>query len=95
MFTDEQFKEFIKILDTREMLIRIDENTKNNQKMFQEHLIQDAGDFALINSSVGKVHDRLDKHSTFQNQVMGAIAVATFIIPIIISFILRGTNGIR
>ena len=54
-FTEDQFTKLW------ELVIRIDENTKNNAKYMDEHTRDDIAQFALSNKSVDAVHTRLDK----------------------------------
>ena len=86
---DNQFKELLEVLSMRDMLIRIDENTKNARKDFEEHKMEDARNFAILEKSVEKVHGRLDINSAFQNKALGAIALATIVIPIVVAIIFR------
>lgn len=90
-----------------DMLIRIDENTKNFRTEFGEHRTSDATEFSSLKQSNIKVHERLDKlkedmkgdflkqseetrnSSGFQNKVMGAICLITFIIPLIVAWYLK------
>lgn len=96
--TDEQFTKFIESTNETkkwlELLIRIDENTKNHSKQLSDHAIDDIGKFALAKQSSDKLHERLDKYKEdvdksfgFQNKVMGGIAVLVFIVPIMIAWI--------
>lgn len=57
-FTEDQFQRLL------EMVIRIDENTKNNAKFMDDHTRDDIAQFALSNKAVEAVHSRLDKIKT-------------------------------
>ena len=84
----EQFKRLMESVslgkEQWELLIRIDENTKNMKREFSEHLQSDAAEIALVKGSLSKVHVRIDNVSTevrdFRNKVVGAIALATVLI---------------
>lgn len=97
-FTDKQFEEFLKAMDTREMLVRIDENTKNFHqhlnKRLDDHIAQDYTDHGTVGKSVTKAHERIDeareeldeklsKSLAFQNKLLGAILLLVFLVPIL------------
>lgn len=94
--SEEQFKKLTEILDMRELIIRIDENTKNSQASFLDHAAKDVAEFALVKRSAEKLHERMDvfkedvrddmaKATGFQNRLIGAFGLATVGIPIIIA----------
>lgn len=65
MLSDEQFiKLFEGMMDNKkfwELLIRIDENTKNHAKELASHAADDIAKFALSKASMDALHTRLDK----------------------------------
>lgn len=87
-FTDKQFDEFIKAMDTREMLVRIDENTKNFHanitKRLDDHIAGDYVEHGTQKQNVAKAHDRVDKIETEQTKIKGIVigvgAVATVLL---------------
>jgi len=95
-FTDDQFKDFMKIMDHRDLLIRIDENTKNYQKAMIEkmdaHIEQDLIQFVQLNKSQEAAHRRLDKNDNRYYMIIGAaVFVNVFFIfisnwPKVVSF---------
>lgn len=79
--TDEQFKQFMDgIQQTQkfwELLIRIDENTKNYHKAHDAHIQDDAAQFGIFRQSLEKVHLRVDevkKEVSSTNIKMGVIS---------------------
>ena len=64
-FTDEQFVKLIDSIGENkkqwELLIRIDENTKNHSKELNAHAADDIAKFALSKQSTDALHMRLDK----------------------------------
>lgn len=80
---DEQFERLMKNLDMRDMLIRIDENTKNMGKNFDEHKKDDASASALVGQSLAKVHVRIDgvgiEMASIKNRIIGGFFVATLL----------------
>lgn len=54
-FSDEQFNKLW------ELVIRIDENTKNQSKIIDNHMKEDISNMAISNKSVEAVHGRLDR----------------------------------
>ena len=59
-----QFKEFMEALLQAnrhwELLIRIDENTKNLRDAMNKHVSEDSAEFAVTKQSLTKVHERID-----------------------------------
>lgn len=80
---NEQFERLMKNLDMRDMLIRIDENTKNMSKNFDDHKKDDAAASALVGQSLAKVHVRIDSVGTemasIKNRIIGGFFVATLL----------------
>ncbi len=72
-FTDDQFKQFLSgVMDNqsqRDMLIRIDENTKGFRKEFEGHLLTDASSFAKLEQSASKLHERIDEREKFDQSL--------------------------
>lgn len=102
MFTDEQFNEFMQSNTSRErdreLLIRIDENTKRMREDFLEHLKADSAEFALSRQSLSKVHERIDttnrEVASLKNRAIGiGIAVTAFVT--IVQFSLSVYNGAK
>lgn len=65
MLSEDQFmKLFEGVMDNKrswELLIRIDENTKNHTKELATHTADDVGKFALAKASMDALHARMDK----------------------------------
>lgn len=94
-FTDEQFKKFMEVLDMREMLIRIDENTKNFHLLFNDHKAVDASEFAIQRQSIAKAHERVDVVSDQVKQFKwmlagGCILISTVVFVANFYFSIRG-----
>lgn len=72
-FTDEQFNRFMDALigsqEQRDLLIRIDENTKNFRKEFEGHLLSDAANFSKLEQSTTKLHERIDEREKFDQKL--------------------------
>lgn len=99
-FSDDQFQKLW------ELVIRIDENTKNQSKEIATHLADDTYRFNLIKQTTDAIDMRIDKLKmdvlddrasvknifdkavAFQNKLMGAIAVCTFTVPIVVGIVL-------
>lgn len=81
--SDEQFGNLLKTLESRDLIIRIDENTKNMRVNFDEHKKEDAANNALMTQSLGKMHNRIDSVGTeiasIKNRVIGGFFVATLL----------------
>ena len=91
--SDEQFKRLLETIALRDMIIRIDENTKNSHDNFQKHEADDAAFQLLVTKTVDKVHTRLDtakieidNYYRVQNRLMGGIAALVFIVPIAVAY---------
>lgn len=72
--TDGQFKQFLDGVTQNqkhwEMLIRIDENTKNMNSSIQKHFIDDVSEFSIHKASLSKVHERIDVFKeSFQKEI--------------------------
>lgn len=59
----------------RELLIRIDENTRAFRDAFHKHLEEDAARFGDTNKKIDAVHERLDGFDSLKNKLWGAVAV--------------------
>lgn len=83
-FTDSQFEKFLQALDTRELLIRIDENTKNFHENFKKHEIDNSEDFGIQKQAINKSHERIDifegQMSKFKGMVIGVTSLATILL---------------
>lgn len=83
MLSDEQFGALMKSLELRDMIVRIDENTKNMRANFDDHKKEDAAATALMTSSVTKLHTRIDgvgeEMASIKNRIIGGFFVATIV----------------
>lgn len=91
MLTEDQFNKFMNGIQQNqahwELLIRIDENTKNMKLEAAKHYADDSGEFALTKSSLSKVHGRIDvidnDIQSVKNRLIGAFTLATLIISFV------------
>lgn len=81
--SDEQFGNLMKTLESRDLIIRIDENTKNMRANFDDHKKEDAAAQALVTQSLSKIHTRIDGVSddmkAIRNRIIGGFFVATIL----------------
>ena len=86
-FTEDQFERFLKALDTRELLIRIDENTKHFRKDYEEHVKENHEKFGQQKLSIDSAHKRLDNQlnemTKFRGVVIGVGSFATIVISLV------------
>ena len=86
-FTDEQFKQFMNAIDIKELVIRIDENTKNFHKNFEDHVKQDHENYAIHKASLEKMHVRIDgldsENKKAKNLFVGGLTVITVLVGMI------------
>ena len=68
----------------RELLIRIDENTRSLRETFHKHAEEDAARFHAQGQKIDAVHERLDEFDGLKNRVWGAIAVIAVLWGVII-----------
>ncbi|MBX4189792.1 hypothetical protein KW791_00620 [Candidatus Parcubacteria bacterium] len=90
-FTDDQFKEFIKAMDTREMLIRIDENTKNFHqsigRRLDDHINEDLKELGVHTRDIEKSHIRIDVLEKEQTKLRGIVIGVGTLATIILSML--------
>jgi len=71
--TEDQFNRFIEVItgnqQQRDLLIRIDENTKNFRREFESHLTQDASNFGKLEQSATALHERIDERESFDQRL--------------------------
>ena len=88
-FTDEQFDKLMKAIDTREMLIRIDENTKNFHqnisRRLDEHIAQDYIEHGSNQKAVHKAHERVDEIERGQAKTRGIVVGVTTLATAVIA----------
>lgn len=81
--TEDQFASLMKSLEMRDLIIRIDENTKNMRVNFDDHKKEDAASQALVTGSLAKVHIRIDgvgtEMASIKNRIIGGFFVATLL----------------
>lgn len=84
--SDEQFKEFLKVFELRDLIVRIDENTKNFTKSFEDHKREDHENAATNSKSLEKVHTRVDSVNDSMKKIRWMVAGAALVISGVVYF---------
>lgn len=90
--TEEQFKEFMQAMGSRDLLIRIDENTKNHRQLFDAHTQQDTVEFSKLEQSTNAVHERLDAEIEQRKRVRWIALGAVLVLNIVFFMIVNGSR---
>lgn len=82
--TDQQFERFLdavnRFQESREMIIRIDENTKEFRAWSVKHDRDDSEFQAIHRQAIEALHMRLDNFGRFQYLAMGGVGLLAYLV---------------